>query len=1348
MFLKSVLFKPKSLFTQIQEGPSPKKKKKKFVGLNEKESDRKRKKGGSLKPFSLTSSSENSHFALPPLDVSVPLHPESSYGGQLDGLLTTGSISTPIPVTQMQSETLLHPSSANVSLHTVVSTDFTHSNMHKVGQKRPSTTKEKSVKKRVAKKSATSKTQFATHQNFTASLGTQAAGNLFGQRFPGSDPSKSTNQQTATLQRLPSGTFVLSGASGNVRLQSGANIVYLQQLTSSGGTTKVIQSPLIANANGTFSAVPVVSDGTTFTSTSLVSTSSFINAAIGTKPKTIFFQQSNSVNVVASTTAATNVTAALPNTKPANLILAASLPSFQPKSVDLNVRNSKANMDDDAQQKPVEDTSVKIPSTTSSASSAQPSLKNLMFTIPTSQLASSGGTLSSADANEQTQAILQQLSQEEIKCLANLIGKYSSHPNSPASSPTTRTPDAEKGPSSPNLPMASKADTSSSTVKSGSNGESKKSQLISLLDQNSSTSGNNSLKGVKKVTYPLSLSQKVATIQQQQQDKSRNPPRLKPPRTVSTASSKTTIVSSTSAKMSKQQKVPITITIPLSRLPSNLQLSTTNSKSISVPALSAYLAQQKFVLSTGKPSSLQSRTVLLSPGGVKKSGVTSAITKATSVFAATKSSAGIKSPTSTAARSSATITLHLPVQSALKDSLTLKKAASDIKLVGVLNQKTKTVPMPNVSSSLARTGAFTTSHHKLNSPVDKVKNDLSPVHPRKPEEGGIKGSVMTTIEENAGKSLGKEQSSFDNDESDIDFAVMPSVPKVNKPINTNSSPIISASKIIRVPIGQTGLHKVHSRTVLNVSTATKLSDTPLMNSARKVGAAFQKGTEVKAAMEQLKDSKTDATTSISTTDISKLRFEPLGLAAGSRPKLSSVLSSMRGESTGKIVVDENGQIRNTFIAKPTVVNSKTAAMIARNAFITDTKIMAKSTPTKPSISSTTPALFTLGSIGSSGVISTPAATIRTANKVLPVTIKSSDFIRMSNQVRTNTNVLPKNAVKAVKKETTFKVSDAKAKVGSKKSTVEEAAIETKAKDEPPPPPYITRSGRVLRTRFSYSDELDRKASPRKRRRTNSISKDEATTPTTPMANLGNALDSLVEAAKMITEDSISSGSVTDSSSLVETPVSNAKPPISSQDPLAHIDSTTNLAATAMLELLSSNASVSSSNVSVGNPLVLNAPIEVTPNQNQIQAGATSSQFQPVQQESTQNSSFVEPNVSKEQQPVLSNSTTVEIPEMKTLSNVPVPTADSQTKDFLGQTSQTDNILNTPVDSSLKLNEIADTDTTMISSLDSVAKDKLEKMLSPQELNLSLQENDDGAEDRSKIETRLSVHTDTCNMKEE
>ena len=1165
-------------------------------------------------------------LSLSPLDVSVPIHcVDASYSGHTEGLLTTGSISTPIPVTQLQSETLITPFSVNVSHQTTVSTEM--STAPKIGQKRPLPNKDKAAtKKKVTKKST--KSQVHQHQNFTANLGTQFAGNLTGNRFSINDTTKLSNnaiQQGATLQRLPSGTFVLSGASGNVRLQSGANIVYLQQLTSSGGTTKVIQSPLIANANGTFSAVPAVLSTTNTTAllsqihtvttaNTANSISSTIPTTISTKPKSHFVKQpigaSTQTFPLANTTTITTTTSSSAastfsfqpgQTKPANLILTGSLPAFQAKHTD-HVATSNIN-----------NTTMQQEDKHNAALTLQTSLKNLMLTLPSSQqITGTLGDNSGENVANQTQTIFHQLSQEELKCLANLIGKYSSHPNSPVSSlssPASSVDSPQNSPLSPTMPTITTTSTKTLSTTITSNGDGKKSQLIALLDQTSSNTINNSLKGVKKVAYPLSLTQKVANIHHQQQEKSRTQPRVKTPRVVTT--DMLTMKSPTSVSMpkisvsSKQQKVPITITIPLSRLPTSLHLSTATTKSINVPALSAYLAQQKFVLSTGKASSVQSRTVLLSPTGSKKSNSTA---KANSVITSPKAPGTLKSPTTSCSKSSATITLHLPPgQSALRDSFTLKKAASDIKLVGVLNQKSKSLPL---FSSPHRTSVLATSN-KIGSPPGKTtfikaevvsgqmkKHDLSSSSIGKTQDSKNKTFVCVTSEGNTRKSIvsgNMNISSINNtdDADDIDFAVIPTIPRLNKPI-CNTSPIISASKIVRVPVGQT-LSKMPVKSLVEVSRTVKSLDTPLMNSARKVGAAFQKSTEAKT-FDYMKET-TDIVKQGPLDPSTKLRFDPLGFSTN-RQKLSSVLGIK--DSMGKtLTIEENGQLRSP------VVTSKTAAIIARNAFITDSKIVAKSiVSTCPS----TPPLFTFRSSSTtiSGTTNSPSATVRTVDKSLPVTIKSSDFIRMSNHARTTANVSSIMTVKVTKKESMTKVLETKPKVSSKKSHVD---MESETKEEPPPPPYITRSGRVLRTRYSYSDDMERKSSPKKRKRTDSSSKDDQieeskfstpippsyTSPTSSksIATLGNALDSLVEAAKLITSET----APTVSSSPQHIPPPLPSPTVShvenNHDPLANLDSTTNLAATAMLELLSGNTATLSSDRESSSPEripVMNTPL--------------------------------------------------------------------------------------------------------------------------------------------------------------
>ena len=175
------------------------------------------------------------------------------------------------------------------------------------------------------------------------------------------------------------------------------------------------------------------------------------------------------------------------------------------------------------------------------------------------------------------------------------------------------------------------------------------------------------------------------------------------------------------------------------------------------------------------------------------------------------------------------------------------------------------------------------------------------------------------------------------------------------------------------------------------------------------------------------------------------------------------------------------------------------------------------------------------------------------------TIIPSSFIQAASSASNN---------KFIKKETLIKV-DPKPQKQQKK------AVEVKIPEpkEEPPPPYITRSGRVLRSRYPYADEVERKASPRKRRRNSSTSKEELTPPAVSpvtMNNIGSSLDSLVEAAKLITtnHDATENCVVKQTSSL-----DMSAPPSSIATGLSHIDSTTNMAATAMLELLASNATI-------------------------------------------------------------------------------------------------------------------------------------------------------------------------------
>ncbi|XP_066936298.1 uncharacterized protein [Clytia hemisphaerica] len=1172
LFLKENLFKVNGTFPKLKESPSPRKKKKKVAtgieaGIDLKDESKKKKKN---KQLNQTVASGDASFCLSPLDVTVPGSSADVASSQMKpGLLTTGSFSTPIPVTQMQSENLMTPSS--ISHTTVISTEMPcplPAALQKAGQKRSSTSgKEKAPRKKVSKKPKN-----MAQQNFTANLGTQRSGNLLGQRFTTPLQNKAGGiAQTATLQRLSSGTFVLSGTTGgHVKLQNGNNIVYLQQLTSSGGTTQVIQTPLIANSNGTFSTVSLAncSIQPNIVTTASTSTATTANTASAT-----------AFGLVQSTVDTSSKTNKPPNLTTTNTLLQRSpnesktqTPLSSP-SVSSKLSSPMSLAEEGIIQKS-ETVSQEIETSTEDplVPNLPSHLANLILSLPTTMGADS------ADATAKAQSILQKLSEEDIKTLATVLAK--STPNSPVPSPGLtpehgRSPLQSPGVSTPSTP--SPLFEQSSTITTQPSTIENKSTLISLLDSKSlisTTPSPTAVAGSSKInttikrmnTHSLSLTQKVSAMQQEM-NKIRTP-RLKPPRIITSLSSSklnspTTSTSTITGKSlhSKTQKVPITITIPISRLPSSLQLTTSNSKTINVPALSAYLAQQKFVLSTGKSNSnLDSRTVLLSPSNVKRIAggimVSTNSTKGSSVFNAKGQQKELAAHST--GKSPATITLHLPTQSSSgssKEISTLKKAASDIKLIGVLNQKTKAAQLVNISS--IKPSSLPSSPTARSSSPNT--SDMSPIQPRAMEEEGTKDSEVI-------------------DESDIDFNVIPT--GVSKkfsgnpqPPQTSSSytafptttiatiPLSTSSKIIRVPVSSGDRRFFAGKNLLELS-KSKLSESQLMNSARKVGVAFQ---QVKSAAEtrHLDAASTGA------LDSNKLRFEPLHLPTSrtSRPP-TATLGSL--SESGKILLEEHA--RSTILAKPTVVSSKTAAMIARTAFMSDTKLSAK--PAGISFSSlnknlittkpTTPALFSGGNKTTAHVLSTPAATIRTAttSKVLPVTIKSNDFIRMSSQVRAvqpnQTKTIP---AKIIKKEITTKI-EMKPKAPKK-------PVEVKIpKEEPPkeePPPYITRSGRVLRTRVPYADELDRKPSPRKRRRTSSTSKDEgqppSPVPTPPaMGNIGSSLDSLLEAAKLITTGD----------TVLQNPPEVATPTATH---LSHIDSTTNMAATAMLELLASNATV-------------------------------------------------------------------------------------------------------------------------------------------------------------------------------
>ena len=696
-----------------------------------------------------------------------------------------GSVDSHIPASQIQSESLL-PSL--VSHQTVISTESPTTQQkaptntqktsgasktattpqQKAGQKRghSTTPKEKPARKKVSKKPKVS----AQH-NFTASLGTHRSGNLHGQRFSAPLQGKvSIAGNTATLQRLSSGTFVLSGATGGqVKLQNGNNIVYLQQLTSSGGTTQVIQTPLIANANGTFSTLSLA----TSSISNIVTT-----ASMGVAPTTTTTASATATGLVLSSAMDT-----LKSSQISNLVTTSTI--ARPSSVEAPYTASVLMQQTLKKRETPPATTSKSKQTVPpiSVANGEPSeaLPNLPSTLANLILSLPSVTTSgfSAEANAQAQSILQRLSEEDIRTLVTVLAK--STPNSPASLSPAMTPDLGRSPiqspRTPSSPSLLSEHFLSTTTTGGDN----RSHMMSTFDaKGSSTTSSFSPAGSKKATssHPLSLTQKVSAMQQDI-NKSRPPRTLKTPRIISTGlsgkmqsqgSSSSTSLSATSGSSSssklhaKTQKVPITITIPISRLPSSLQLTTSTSKTINVPALSAYLAQQKFVLSTGKPSNLDSRTVLLgsSSSSNKRIGgimVSTNSTKGSTVFKTSSHKDGSSSASSNS-KSAATITLHLPSQSNQKETSTsTKKAASDIKMVGVLNQKNKTSQL--VSAASIKPSSLPSASPKfIATSSSSSPGELSPIQPRQKDDDGVDQTFKSAADDYI-------------DDSDIDFSVIP-----------------------------------------------------------------------------------------------------------------------------------------------------------------------------------------------------------------------------------------------------------------------------------------------------------------------------------------------------------------------------------------------------------------------------------------------------------------------------------------------------------------------------------------------------------------------------------------------
>ena len=1325
--MKSVLFKPKTPPCPPIKGSSPKKRKKK-LDVGDKEEAKKKKKSivktsSSLLPVK----TPEAPYLLPPLDISVTTPTNVSNVG-LHGLLATGSISTTIPVTQLQSESL----TVSVVGNNVITTEA-KIGYPKIGQKRATTKGTKKTK--ISKKSTSQKnvTSVSNAHKYTASLGSQRSGNLSGHRFSsaGYNFNKANPQQQVTLQRVPTGSFVLSGATGHVRLQGGTNIVYLQQATS--GSTQLIQTPLIANSSGTFTAV--LSSSVVGTSVSPVS-----NAA---KNNSIFLQQAkflaNSLQTITTSNIGSSASVSAMNVSSSTTCTTSSSSEAETAS---NLLMQAMGESTDAMNIPVGVAAAKdynVQTTDISETSSAP--------LPSPSIFSTIQSLS----NVSTSTIMTHLSANDLRYLASLIAKHSaSRPNSPLQSPTATTSVTYKtipvcstatkpsSKTSPDVPARISIGTLSNTNEEKNTVVSKFNH-VSASDKSISVLPNN--QGVRKITYPSSLAQKVAAAQQK--DTPMKTARLKTPRVVtSSISVSRNNVTSNNSKMpftSKGlHKVPVTLTIPISSLPPNLTINTSStlSKPLSVPALSAYLAQQKFVLSTTKSGMIQcGRAVLVSPDSMKKNstmpnsllaGNNSPRIGNISVFASNKmlTPAHVKAhlaaknqtknpslmtsrKSAISGKTSATITLHLPTQSVVKDPNAIKKAASDIKLVGMLSPHVKTSISSPVNFSSLRSGSLPAS--PVRSPVGKSEEiifpdgmspeEFSPIEPRQSEESGekedlkdseeqpkpklyspLKSSILAAMGENIkpltppsmptshsllshlgavsasernhedginklssmtkiGKmfvspkatvealkgntSLSKLMISTSNaasthrngdrvtnfDESDVDFAVTTSVVKtstyaMNKPVVIDTSKrVVDVSKLLHSSTTESSRVNEPNLKNLIVLTKERIQESKLKADTNK--SVFPKLiTPTLKGSFDVKSTPEGNVGSIVSAD-SKLRFEPLKVS-NNRSKLTSVLSSMR--ETGKIILDENGKMRTTIVAKPTMVNSKTAALIAKTAFMNEHKgaILPASRiivpqgvmPVTQGAKSTEVISSKVVSIVKTSSI--PETNDRTMkNKCTSVTVKpTSDFVRISTQVPSG-DISQTSNVANIRKVPVVPEFIADASVaGIEKKFIKNHVRKTKPSDEiknvnevvekkEAPPPYVTRSGRVLRSRYPYADEGDKKLSVKKRRRTTSlnrediqpVSKEARLTASTSETSQLTTLESLVEAAKLITkdEDVFNNGKCIKPTNTEEEQIFSAS---TSNNVLTGVDPTTSIAANAMLELLTSESKKSTEEESV------------------------------------------------------------------------------------------------------------------------------------------------------------------------
>ena len=807
LFLKSVLFKPKSSCQPNAKGfgGSPKKKKKKTEHIIVEE---KRRKKPTIKtpPISTTPKLESA-FALPPLDVSVPLTSVESTAPTtltLHGLLTTGSVSTTIPVTQLSGETLLTPATVTSQTSDQFVTDGKGPYL-KAGQKRAGPKGERGAKKTKTRK--TSRYGEGASQKFTASLGTHKTGNLLTQKLTNSGyglpkGKKAQKQQQAgiTLQRFPSGSFVLSGATGHVRLQGGTNIVYLQQATS--GSTQLIQAPLMTTSTTGAAPGTPTSDVAPLLSQINLLPAGAVHTGKGTE--TFFLHNGKliptSLRPTSSSQILSQVITPASSTAPsvAAALAASSAQQQHSPSASLTLTSSHNVVKEGKEMNETERAIAGILPTEDDESTKTPlssvSVTNVLATTVDPSLALPSPTTVTSSIT--TSTIMTHLSANDLRYLASLIAKHnSSQPNSPIGSPTFKSSSAnvggkaQKSPQENSLSAKISIGTLSAAQQSSHDASTRvsnsKSVSVSTFDKKgSSFSSFAETHNIKKISYPNNqkIQGKESGRGRGSRGRGRSSGLSRGGLNVSAANKHANSLYSSKAG----QKIPVTVTIPISSLPANLSFvsaTTTTTKPTSVPALSAYLAQQRFVLATTKASQMGKTVIVASDEKSKlasmmgspaspmqsmplsvsesmsKGANTSSLISVTKIISATSTSKmmstlkGVSSASSSMpntivssmplatsnkpqvlGRSPGTITLHLPSQSLLKDAKMIKRNGNEIKLIGVLSPQSKSnsgsPESTSKSSTSSLTSNITSSQETRSDSPSSIQEDSMLIEPR------------------------------------------------------------------------------------------------------------------------------------------------------------------------------------------------------------------------------------------------------------------------------------------------------------------------------------------------------------------------------------------------------------------------------------------------------------------------------------------------------------------------------------------------------------------------------------------------------------------------------------------